>query len=259
MARLLVGDAVEWLMPGPAYLALAAAWVAVMVIRGRWDPGPRWRVVVLGLCAWLYLAATPAVANLALYFLESRFPRVEPAEVTARPQAAVVVLASGYERTTIAGDEVRLGEAGWERLLAGVTLWRRTGGTLYLVGQPAAGEPGSVAEVMARVARELGVPAARLRVDGRSSDTYENLLFLRGALEEVPGPVWIVSSAAHLPRAMGVAARLGIPARAYPCDYRAIRYWGVTAWIPANSAFPKLRVALHEYLGMLYYRLRGRI
>ena len=112
---------------------------------------------------------------------------------------------------------------------------------------------------MAAAAVEMGVPAEHVEVEARSRNTYENLLFARSLVQEGVERVWIVTSAAHLPRVLAVARRLGITAQGVPCDFRAIPYRGPRAWLPHNNAFEKMRIALHEYVGMAYYRWKGWI
>ena len=50
---------------------------------------------------------------------------------------------------------------------------------------------------------------------------------------------------------------VGVPAVAYPCDFHAEERPGWRLWLPSNAGPAMLEEALHEWLGLLYYRLRG--
>ena len=256
MARVLIGDPVALLLPNALFLLVALA-VVLWLLRGRTQR--TLRLAVGAALLWSYAASTPGLANKLLWSLETRHPVVPLEEVAPQPGAVVLVLASGYGKVTAKGPEIRLGEAGWERVTAGVMLWRRVGGRLIFSGQPVASFGGSVAGVMAAQARELGVPSEAIVVEGESRNTRENLLFAgRWVGKEATG-VWIVTSASHLPRAMAVARALDMNAKGFPCDFRAIRYgtWG--AWLPHVEAPGKLKLALREYLALGYYRWQGWI
>jgi len=102
--------------------------------------------------------------------------------------------------------------------------------------------------------RQQGLDVGRVRFEDRSRDTYENVLFSKALVRPRPGEVWVlVASARDVPRCMGVFRRLGWPVIAMPVSYKADRE---RASLSAN-----LRViddSMHEWLGLLAYRLAGR-
>ena len=69
-------------------------------------------------------------------------------------------------------------------------------------------------------------------------------------------PFILVTSAYHMPRAMLSFAKTEMQALAAPTDYRAKR--STFSWadfLPDASDLEISRIALHEYIGLLYYRL----
>ena len=71
----------------------------------------------------------------------------------------------------------------------------------------------------------MGVAPERLILESKSRDTYENAEFLKAELERLgdlgPGKRWVlITSAFHMPRAMGAFRKAGLDLEAWPVDYR---------------------------------------
>jgi uncharacterized SAM-binding protein YcdF (DUF218 family) len=232
-----------WLVPSGFHALVLALVLTALGWRRRW----RARWLLLCVSAWCWLGSTPIVENALVKHLEDQYAR--PRDVAADPATTIVLLTTGQSITRDDGPRVRL-EDGWERVACAADLWRRTGGTLLVTGGPMVGsEP--VAETMARAAAALGVPAAHIVVEPRARNTRENVRFAR-ALTPPGGPVWLATSAVHMPRAMGVARALDWPVRAWPCDYRGFDHMHWWAWLP-NPGVDMTAVA-HELVGGLWYR-----
>ena len=71
----------------------------------------------------------------------------------------------------------------------------------------------------------------------------------------------LVSSASHLPRAVGLMKKLGMGPIPAPCDYRADEHAGLDLddVFPSGVNWQKLDRAWHEYLGMAAAKLLGRM
>lgn len=106
----------------------------------------------------------------------------------------------------------------------------------------------------------LGIAPARIVLEERSRDTFENAREF-GKLFAGPDDRWLlVTSAAHMPRAMASFGQRA--AQLIPCcaDYKTQgpadddRFFGSAAhgWLCAD-------IAAHEWLGLLAYRVCGRI
>jgi uncharacterized SAM-binding protein YcdF (DUF218 family) len=221
------------------------------------------RTVFLVLSLWCYLSTTVWLPHRLTNLIEQHYSK--PVLPPNNQHNLIVVLSTGYRHQGLSGDAIRLNQAGWERTFESVALWRRIGGQIRYVGQPEFNGSTSVAEQMRRTAIEFGVPPSAVSSEGASTNTYENLLHLNDDLKSqlysndtVPH-VWLVTSALHLPRAMGVAKKLGLEMTPYPCCYRGTRVNQLSQWLPSNDALPYLREAAHEIIGYYYYRLQGWI
>ena len=74
----------------------------------------------------------------------------------------------------------------------------------------------------------------------------------------MPESRWIlVTSAFHMPRAMGVFQKAGFNVIPWPSDYRTLREDDWRPTFQPLEEFSKLQAALHEYVGLAAYRLNG--
>jgi uncharacterized SAM-binding protein YcdF (DUF218 family) len=94
--------------------------------------------------------------------------------------------------------------------------------------------------------RARGVDEARLVLETDARTTYENALFTKQKLAPQAGSRWLlVTSAAHMPRALGSFRKAGFTVLPWPAYQPVLRHF-------------KSQIARHEWLGLLAYRLLGR-
>jgi uncharacterized SAM-binding protein YcdF (DUF218 family) len=75
-----------------------------------------------------------------------------------------------------------------------------------------------------------------------------------------PGELWLlVTSAVHMPRAIGVFRKAGFDIEAYPVDWRT-RGWSDAAepFDQLSSGLARTDAATHEWVGLIAYWLSGR-
>lgn len=102
-----------------------------------------------------------------------------------------------------------------------------------------------------------GLDARRILIEDRSRDTYENALYSKAVAKPQPGQNWVlVTSANHIPRAMGCFRQVGFDVIPYPVDYNS----GTGALFGGDFAgdLRTLGWAVHEWMGLVVYRLAGR-
>lgn len=262
---LFAGDPVEWLLPMPATLVLATL---VFWAWRRWWPGSRrgWWLMLLLVGGWLLLGSIPVVGNAWVKALEGEPLSID--QQLAGIGAIDAVLVPGAGGPAIHGRQAVQHQAGYARLLAGVAVWKQTGGELIVMGGLSADPQDSLAAGMRQLAIELGVPPERIRTVGDSATTQQDLqgaarLLAQGRAAGAGGPagqplrVVLVTSALHMQRSLATARRLGLAPVAVRCDYRQIANPGWRAWLPNNGAPWQLRSAMHETVGLWVYRLRG--
>ena len=112
------------------------------------------------------------------------------------------------------------------------------------------------ARVMSQVLAKLGVPEDKLVIEGRSLTTADSAVNLRPLLGDET--FFLVTSSGHLPRALAVIEKQRLRAIPAPTDHQLPRQWWRSELQPSPGSLTVSDLAIHEYLGRLYYRLRGR-
>jgi uncharacterized SAM-binding protein YcdF (DUF218 family) len=144
------------------------------------------------------------------------------------------------------------------RLVEAIRLHKNLPGTkLILSGGAVLGSvPG--AGVMAAVAQALGVTPQAVVLESKSKDTAEQARILREMVGQ--GPFYLVTSAAHLPRAVALFRNQGLEPLPCPVGQMVKDLKGVNfiSFFPAADNLSQCEVAFHEYLGMLWEKLKGQ-
>jgi uncharacterized SAM-binding protein YcdF (DUF218 family) len=228
--------------------ALLAA--AVLALRGRRRAA---RILALASAALVYLSSLTPVANLLLGPLERRYP---PLMASGVPVGAgcVVVLGSGYYPQPNLPITAQLDGEGMARIVEGVRLSRQYHLPL-LVSGGGSESTGAPAEGYARLARDLGIEDAALTVSAAGTNTRDEAALIAHRLGD--RPFLLVTSAAHMPRAMAELQRAGAKPVAAPTAQHLTPRTPFTLrrFLPNSAALVKVELALHEYLGLAAMRL----
>lgn len=230
------------LAAGAAFLGLRRLANGVAVAAGLW----------MGVCFM-----TPA-GDWLLYALEQRAPR--PADALERARGAIVLGgASDIRQIDPERDPYLLNDAA-ERLTTLLELQRTRPEMPILFS---GGQGGLTAERMREadmvrrfIARLGGEPDA-IRYEARSRNTYENAVFSAELLRGEPGPFLLVTSAAHMPRSLGVFRKAGLEVIPFPVDYRQWRpRWSILDM--SRRRLERMGDAMREWMGLISYRALGR-
>ena len=121
------------------------------------------------------------------------------------------------------------------------------------------GPPG--AEVMHAFLSQQGVDAADLITESRSRTTYENAVeSCRLLRERGVRKILLVTDAVHMHRAARCFRKQGVEVVPAPCNHRATEFdLSLFAFLPDPRAAAGLQEAAHEWLGLAWYWLQGRI
>jgi len=231
---------IVWGLFQPSQLILIAAVLAAVFWRR-----PIGRKLAGATVALLLLFGLAPIGNLLLAPLESRFgppPRV------ANVDGIIVLAGSEQVRLSEIYSEPQLSAAG-DRLTTFLML---------AAAHPQARLAHSGA-FESQVARTLilgtGVAPGRIVFEDRARDTCQSAPATRELVAPRPGERWLlVTSAMHMPRSMACFRAADWEVIPYPTDFRT----GPTPWsYDVLGNLTNLDLAAHEWLGLLYYRLRG--
>jgi len=192
--------------------------------------------------------------------LENRFAPWNPAH---GPPDGIIVLGGAFENAVSgARADLALNDAA-ERMTSAVELARRfpaakivfSGGYGELFP-----EGPSEAELALRLFERLGVERDRIRIEDRSRNTVENAIFSKAVAAPKPGERWLlVTSAHHMPRAVGAFRRSGFEVDPYPVDWRT--RGDADLLRPFRAVSDGLRrtdTATREWVGLCVYWLTNR-
>lgn len=247
--------------------------VTSKILQGIFDPGNLllillaagvWRLtatrrrkgmalVAVALVAGAAAAIVP-VAALPLVPLEDRFPVLQ----TPPDKVDGIILLGGAvdpERTA-EYNQVALNQSA-ARVTETLRLARRYPAARIVLSGGLGGlrrEPITEAAATARLLIDLGVAQNRLVIEDRSRTTRENAEFSKRIVNPKPGEIWVlVTSASHMPRAVGCFRRVGWPVVPDPVDFEAPKQLHISL----ADGLAIVSKAEHEWLGLVAYRLAG--
>jgi uncharacterized SAM-binding protein YcdF (DUF218 family) len=222
------------------------------------------KALLLAALAGCYLFSITPVANAFVRPLESAYPPLLPHAST--PLAAfedgsaapgwIVVLGGGNVEVPSRAPLQQLVPGSVARLTEAIRLHRLfpeaklllSGGTVH-------------SRLLADAAQSLGVPRERMVLAPDVLDTEDEAK----ALHLIVGqePMVLVTSAMHMPRAVALFREVGAIPVAAPTDYAGdTGSWSarnLLGLFPHAGAGAEIEHALHEYLGLLWAKLRGQI
>ena len=235
--------------------------VVFIVLLWRRPTARRWMFCLIACWIGLVLVSTEPIANLALGTLERHYP---PETSLSADVQAIVVLGGGADEYDASGEHVGPSAASVMRCLHAGRIYRKYGPCPVVAtgGKTSADRPGpSEAKIMRDVLVLLGVEPSDILLEEDSRTTYENALGSQPLLAERDlGRIVLVTDAAHMYRASGCFEALGLEATPAPCNHYATRiHWSPAALLPNSEAAEKSGTAFHEWLGIAWYWLQGRL
>jgi uncharacterized SAM-binding protein YcdF (DUF218 family) len=250
---------VFWAVFNPGNVILFCVAVGALGLLAPWRRLRRAGGVLLGtgLAVALALAVLPA-GRWLVDPLEARFPT--PVDLS-EPVDGIVVLGGSISLglSSARGRAELTGAA--DRLTAFVALARRypkarlvfTGGSGSLRDQVR-----READFVEPLLIELGIAPERLLVERDSRNTRENAVNALRLAKPASGETWLlITSAAHMPRAVGCFRTAGWPVVPYPVDYRTDGGPGRLLHIDFAGGLDLATYGVHEWVGLVSYRLFG--
>ncbi len=256
-----IASKIFWMLASPINVLLFGALVGVLLCFGR--RARFGRGLAMGAVLILLAAATLPLRGLLIAPLENRFPQ-PPAGM--KPPYGIIVLGGAIDDATSAARGQAVFDEGGERITEAVILAKRypearivyTGGTASFAPGAKSAEALRARDLMA----QMGVTPGRVTIEDKSRNTDENAQFTAAIVHPEASQRWlIVTSAFHMPRAMGVFEKAGFQPIAYPVSFHTLGDWSDDL-NPIPDPARNLRIfelALHEWIGLSAYWASGRI
>lgn len=246
-----------WFAARPATASLLLCCLGLVAVwRGRrWG---RWPLLA-GIGFFVVVLATP-VSQWMLLPLEDRFARPDPAPARVD---GVIVLGGAVDQLLTAARGIPALNGAAERMTEAVALAHRypEARIVFAGGQGTfAGTTLTESDVARRFFTAMGLPDGRVHYESASRNTHENAVNSLAIGNPQPGQTWLlVTSASHMPRAMGVFRQAGWGRiTAWPVNYTTGHDWATWYDAPFVARVGQFEWALREWIGLAVYRLTGR-
>ncbi len=237
------------LLPPISILLLAAA--GGVLLRRRRRAG----LALLGASfAALALLSTPLVAALLMKGLEWDAPRAPDAG--ADGAQAIVILAADVEPHAPEFAGSTLGALSLERARYGAFLARRSKLPVLVTGGATDARAQPLGPLLASSLKsDFGIEDVRW-VDAAAGNTWHNAVRARALLEpDGVQRVLLVTHAWHMPRARYAFETAGLEVVAAPTGFRPTPRARMGDFLPSSRGLSQSTLALHEWLGLVWYRL----
>ena len=249
-----------WFALQPSSLMVVALTAGAVLAGTAWQRLSRW--LLFGAIAAMLIWGLLPLADLLARPLENQFPRPD-LERDGGSIAGIIVIGGAEDYGPQGREELGALNDAAERYTESVVLARRFPKARLVFAGGSAALAATVppeAQTAKRVFEALGVERDRITLESRSRDTYENAVFTGRLLNPQPDQRWLlVTSAGHMPRAVGCFRKAGFTIVAWPVDYRTplrVNFTGL------NRSFPDGLYSLdgitREYIGLVMYYLTGR-
>jgi uncharacterized SAM-binding protein YcdF (DUF218 family) len=253
----------SFVMPLPICMALLVVGLALLWFTARQRAA---RIVLTAGVALLALFAFAPLGNLVVRSLEAGYrpllgPGADPADplqARARQARFIVVLGGWHADTSTLPPNSQLGTSTLARLVEAVRLKHQLPEARLVLSGGFGSNGVTHADVLAGAAELLGIPRGDLLLERHTFDTGDEARLIHEIVRDAP--FILVTSAGHLPRAIRLFRKQGMDPLPSPSDFSAPET-GFTfrALFPGARGIGAFEYATHEYLGMLFHRLRGQI
>jgi uncharacterized SAM-binding protein YcdF (DUF218 family) len=218
-----------------------------------WRRKPVGLAVATAAIGLLYLAAMPITAGLLIRWVGT-IAFDEPTLASDQPPGAIIVLSADARRSGIPGIPDTVGQLTLERLAEAARQRRRLGLPILVSG---GGPPGaSLAALMSRVLQEDFRVPVQWREE-RSQNTFENALYSAEILRDAGiHAALVIAHPWDMARALLSFRAVGYPVVPSPTPAGGNPPLSVAAFLPQVPALLRSYYALHELIGLGWYRVR---
>jgi len=218
----------------PWGIAILLALVAlVFLYRDRVKKAKKYLILSI---AWSLLISWSPFANLMIVPLESSYPKLKDI-----PKVEYILLLGGDRR-----------KRAWEAL----RLYHHIPNVKIITSGYSLHDDISDAQKTANLLEEVGIPKDKIRMQELAKTTFEEAKEMRKLVGEKP--FILITSAYHLPRAMMVFKKEGLHPIPAPTDFNYPHESGIFSTLQGKE-LQKTERAWHEYLGILIYKIQGKI
>lgn len=202
---------------------------------------------------WTTLISYSPFSNTLIKPLENQYPSYIKVDKSIN---YVLVLGSGHTNNENLSDVSQLSKTALMRLSEGIRIYKELDNAKLILSGYEGDQKIPNALMMKKVAINLGVKEENIITQEKAKDTKEESNYAKETLKKEP--FILVTSAAHMPRAMKIFEANWLNPIAAPTDYLAKRESEFLS-IPKASNLKKTESAMHEYVGTLWHTITEKI
>lgn len=219
-------------------------------------------VVTLG-TVLLFLLSSYFFTSRLTQPLEQQYPPLLQTQALSREGSGsdasptwIVVLGGGAVSDPSLPANSQLSRGSLSRLVEGVRLYKAFPGSRLLLSGGAVFDTVPEAKIMGQVAGLLGVNSDDIVLEQNSRDTADQAEMIAAMVGRKT--VILVTSAAHLPRAMRLFESQGLHPIPAPTAYESLQpaQFCPAMFFPNPASLTRAESAIHEYLGLTWIWLR---
>jgi uncharacterized SAM-binding protein YcdF (DUF218 family) len=144
------------------------------------------------------------------------------------------------------------------RIVTAVRVQKKPGIPIIVSGGKIYQNLSSEAQIAKRFMVDLGVANDQIIIEENARDTYENAKYVKEIClsKNFQKPI-LITSAFHMRRALFSFKKAGLGVVPYPAGFKSknVQDAGWPGYLPRSGSLESTSGALHEYLGILFYRL----
>jgi uncharacterized SAM-binding protein YcdF (DUF218 family) len=214
--------------------------------------------VTLGV-VFLLLISYDALPDRALGTFEHEYPPLNNEINSVSDVKWIVVLGGGHITDPNLPAASRLSGESLSRVVEGVIIHRSLSQSRMLLSGGHIFDPVPESKSMAELAIILGIDKDDIHEEPAGLDTEDQAILIKKIVGK--DKFILVTSAFHMPRSMALFQKQGMHPIPAPSGYRVKSRKEVNPFMffPDSGGIEKMEFAVHEYLGMLWAKLRGRI
>lgn len=217
------------------------------------------RYMILTGTLFLFFLSLLPVSNLIIYSLEGKYVPVSDEALSSLD--IMVIIDGGLNAVGSHKDNPEPSGITYSRLLNGVRFYKQSSAEiLALSGGVSQPDTESAAEVMKKIAMELGVQESSIVIETNSRNTMENASELVKVLPEGQGRrIGLVTSTLHIKRATKAFSK------SFPNDtivpipvnhqYNPVPF-NITTIVPSAGVFANSSQVLRDWIALLWYTIK---
>ncbi|MBC8238704.1 MAG: YdcF family protein [Helicobacteraceae bacterium] len=200
----------------------------------------------------MFLYSYQPFSNFLVTNLENKYPKYD----YKSDVKYIHVLGNGHSDDLSQPLSSRMGSTSLMRDIEGILIHLNTENSKLIFTGFAGSLDISTAQMNTDFAMALNVKIKDIIMNDRPKDTQEEAVFIKSILTNEP--FVLVTSATHMPRAMMLFKSLGLNPIPAPTNFYKEKFEGYFR-LPRIDYFRKSQIAMHEYIGILWSKLKASI